>query len=45
MYKYVEMNNMKTYFSLLLLTSNVPLQRGKCTPTSLGVHVPQFGNP
>jgi len=31
------MNNVKTYFSLLLLALNAPLP--------LGVHVPQFGNP
>jgi len=30
--------------SLLLITLNVPFQIGKCTPTSLGVHAPQFGN-
>jgi len=45
MQKYFEMNNMQTCFSLLLLTSNVPLQIGKCTLTSLGVHVPSLGTP
>ena len=35
----------KHVFPLLLQTSNVPLQIGKFTPTSLGVHVPQCGNP
>jgi len=30
------------YFSFLLLTLNVPLRVGKCTP---GVHVSQVGNP
>jgi len=41
MYKYLEINNMQTYFHFLLVTLNVPLQIGKCTP---GVHVPQVGN-
>ena len=42
MYKYLEVNNMEIHFSLLSPTSNIPLQIGKCT---LGVHVPQVGNP
>jgi len=41
MYKYLEINNMQTHFYFLLITSNVPLQIGKCTP---GVHAPQVGN-
>jgi len=32
MYKYLEKNNIQIYFPLLLLTLNVPLQIGKCTP-------------
>jgi len=32
MYKYLERNGMQIYFSLLLLTLNVPLQIGKSTP-------------
>jgi len=32
MYKYFEINNIQTYVSFLLLTFNVPLQIGKCTP-------------
>jgi len=35
----------KHIFSLLLLTSDVPLQIGNCTPTRLGVHVPSLGTP
>jgi len=31
-YKYLGINNMQIYFSLLLLTSNVPLQIVKRTP-------------
>jgi len=41
MYKYMEINNMQTHFYFLLVTLNVPLHIGKCTP---GVHVPQVGN-
>jgi len=33
MYKQFKMINLLTHFSLLLLTLNVPLQIGKCTPT------------
>jgi len=33
MYKYLEVNNISIYFSLLLLTLNVPLEMGKCTPS------------
>jgi len=36
------MNNIQTYFSLLLLTLNVPLQIGKCTPRGTCT---QFGKP
>jgi len=32
MYKYLEIKDMQIYISLLLLTLNVPLQIGKCTP-------------
>ena len=32
MYKYLETNNVQIYFSHLLLTLDVPLQIGKCTP-------------
>jgi len=32
MYKYLDKNNIQIYFSLLLLTLNVPLQIGKRTP-------------
>jgi len=39
---YLEINGMQIYFSLLLLTLNVPLRIGKCNP---GVHVPQVGKP
>jgi len=42
MQEYLKINNMQIYFSLLLLTLNVPLQVGKCT---LGAHMPQVGNP
>ena len=31
-YKYLEIKDMQIYFSLLLLTSNVPLRTGKCNP-------------
>jgi len=41
MYKYVEEIIFK-YILLLLLTLHVPLRVDKCT---LGVHVPQVGNP
>jgi len=32
MYKYLEIKDMQIYISLLLLTLNVPLRIGKCTP-------------
>ena len=32
MYKYLNINNMLIYLYLLLLTLNVPLRIGKCTP-------------
>jgi len=32
MYKYLEINNMQSYFYLLLITLNVPLQIDECTP-------------
>jgi len=43
MHEYLELHKMQIYSSLLLLTLNVPVQFGKCTP--LGVHAPQIGNP
>jgi len=42
MCKYLEKNYMQIYFALLLITLNVPLQIGKCTP---GGALPQVGNP
>jgi len=42
MCKYLEIKYMPIYFALLLITLNVPLRIGKCTPR---VHVPQDGNP
>jgi len=32
MCKYLEINHMQIYFALLLMTLNVPLRTGKCTP-------------
>jgi len=32
MYKYLEIKDMQTHISLILLTLNVPLQIGKCSP-------------
>jgi len=37
MCKYFEIKYMQIYFAHLLITLNVPLRTGKCTP---GVHVP-----
>jgi len=31
-YNYSEINTMQTYFIFLLITLNVPLQIGRCTP-------------
>jgi len=41
MYKVLEIKDMQIYISLLLLTLNVPLRTGKCTPgwESLCYHV------
>jgi len=41
MYEYLDINNIYIRFTLCLLTFNVPLQIGKCTP---GVHLPQVRN-
>jgi len=32
MYKYLEIKDMQIHIALILLTLNVPLQIGKCTP-------------
>jgi len=36
MHEYLEINNMQTYIYLLLITLNIPLQVGKCTPGDTG---------